>query len=102
MSDREVLIGILVEGPCLTLEQLARACAVEPTWIVERVQAGHFPAMEGSADEWRFGAAALTRARRIRDLERAFDAVPELAALVADMLEEMDDLRATLRTRRIG
>ena len=29
----------------------------------------------------------------MHDLERDFDAVPELAALVADMLEEMDTLR---------
>lgn len=30
----------------------------------------------------------------MRQLERDFDAVPELAALVADLLEEMDSLRA--------
>ena len=30
----------------------------------------------------------------MRDIEREFDAAPELAALVADMLEEMDELRA--------
>jgi chaperone modulatory protein CbpM len=29
----------------------------------------------------------------MRELERDFDAVPELAALVADLLEEMDELR---------
>jgi chaperone modulatory protein CbpM len=33
----------------------------------------------------------------MRDIERSFDAAPELAALVADMLEEMDALRARLR-----
>jgi len=37
------------------------------------------------------------RARRMRRLERDFDAVPEMAALVADLLEEMDALRARLR-----
>lgn len=29
-------------------------------------------------------------------IERDFDAVPELAALVADLLEEMDELRVRL------
>jgi chaperone modulatory protein CbpM len=33
----------------------------------------------------------------MRQLEQDFDAVPELAALVADLLEEMDDLRTRLR-----
>lgn len=36
------------------------------------------------------------RARRMRQIESDFDAVPELAALVADLLEEMDVLRAKL------
>jgi chaperone modulatory protein CbpM len=35
-------------------------------------------------------------------LERDFDAVPELAALVADVLEEMDELRARLRRAGLG
>jgi chaperone modulatory protein CbpM len=32
----------------------------------------------------------------MRQVERDFDAVPELAALVADMLDEMDRLRERL------
>jgi len=41
---------------------------------------------------------ALQRARRMRQLERDFEAVPELAALVADLLEEMDVMRARLQS----
>jgi len=37
------------------------------------------------------------RVRRMREIERTYDAAPELAALVADMLEQMDDLRARLK-----
>jgi chaperone modulatory protein CbpM len=33
----------------------------------------------------------------MHDLERDFDAVPELAALVADLLEELDSLRERVR-----
>jgi chaperone modulatory protein CbpM len=33
----------------------------------------------------------------MRDIEREFEAAPELAALVADMLAEIDELRARLR-----
>ncbi|HEX7156410.1 MAG TPA: MerR family transcriptional regulator, partial [Burkholderiaceae bacterium] len=33
----------------------------------------------------------------IRRLERDFDAEPELAALVADLVEELETLRARLR-----
>ena len=46
---------------------------------------------------WRFDAIALRRVRSMVRLERDFDAVPELAALVADLEEEVQRLRAQLR-----
>ena len=52
--------------------------------------------------EWRFSGADLRRAQRMRALERDFEAAPELAALMADMLEEIDELRARLRRAGIG
>ena len=94
MTSPEVIVGIVLEDACLTLEQLAAACAVEPAWVVTRVTEGFFPAQGGAADEWRFTSTTLKRARRIRALERDFDAVPELAALVADLLDELDRLRS--------
>jgi chaperone modulatory protein CbpM len=97
MTDHDIIVGIALEGPCLTLDELAAACAVEPDWIVERVTEGLLPAAPGARTEWRFTSGALRRARRMREIERGFDAAPELAALVADMLEEMDQMRARLR-----
>lgn len=87
MSDKDLE---LLEG--LTLEQLCAACAIEQAWLLERVEAGLIPATQG-----RFAATALVRVRRMREIERTYDAAPELAALVADLLEEMDLLRARLR-----
>jgi chaperone modulatory protein CbpM len=101
MSERAVIVGIALEEPCLTLEQLAAACAVEREWLERLVREGFLDPMEGPAESWRFGAAAIHRARRIRRIERDFDAAPELAALVADMLEQIDLLRAELELRRI-
>lgn len=99
MTDHDIIVGIALEGACFTLEDLAAACAVEPEWLAQRVGEGLFPAPGGQAAEWRFTAASLRRARRMRDIEHAFEAPPELAALVADMLEEMDALRARLELR---
>ena len=96
MTERDVVIGIALEEACLTLEQLASACSVEAEWIVQRVDEGLLPMAQGSRTEWRFSPGELRRARRMRQIERDFEAVPELAALVADMLEEMDELRARL------
>ena len=97
MTEPDVLIGIALEEACLTLEQLAAACAVEPEWVVHHVREGLVPAPGGPAAEWRFSAATLRRARRLSAIERDFEAGPELAALFADLLEEMDEMKARLR-----
>jgi chaperone modulatory protein CbpM len=81
----------------LTLDELCAACALEREWLVVRVTEGLIPAEGGGASEWRFTTTTLTRVRRMREIERTYDAAPELAALVADMLEQMDDLRARLK-----
>jgi len=96
MRDEDILIGSLMEETWLTLEQVAAACTVEPAWLLLHLDEGLFPHAESVAGVWRFSGPALQRARRMRELERDFDAVPELAALVADLLEEMDELRERL------
>ena len=99
MSDPKIHVGVLMEDACLTLEQFAAVCAVERAWVVQHVSEGLVPAEQGPAEEWRFSSAAVRRARRMRELERDFDAVPELAALFADLLEEMEAMRAELSRR---
>jgi chaperone modulatory protein CbpM len=85
-----------------TLEELCSACALEREWLVLRVREGLIPATEVGGSEWRFTSATLARVRRMRDIERTYDAAPELAALAADMLEEIDRLRARLRRAGIS
>jgi chaperone modulatory protein CbpM len=96
VRDDEILIGSLMEESWLTIEQLAAACKVEAEWLTRHIDEGLFPNVECVSGIWRFSGAALMRARRMRQLERDFDAAPELAALVADLLDEMDQLRARL------
>lgn len=97
MRDDDILAGSLMEASWLTLEQVAAACSVEPAWLICHIEEGLFPHVESVAGTWRFSGTSLLRARRMRQLERDFDAVPELAALMADLLEEVDRLRAQIR-----
>ena len=92
MSNEEIL-----EGACLTLEQLCAAAALDRDWLVRHVEEGLIPASGTLVAEWRFSVVHVTRARRMHEIERAYEAAPELAALVADLLEEMDELRARIR-----
>jgi len=73
----------------ISLDELTVVCAVSAEWVRERVGEGLLPE--------RFDTLAVRRARRMIALERDFDAAPELAALMADLLEELDALRARLR-----
>jgi chaperone modulatory protein CbpM len=87
----------------LTLDELCRAVAVDAGWVVRRIEAGLIAApADGAPQSWHFDAVALTRVRRMVRIERDFDAVPELAALVADLAEEVVALRCALRRSRGG
>lgn len=97
MRYDDVQIGTLLEDACLTLEQLSRACAVPPDWVIEHVREGLIAALGETPSAWRFSSRDLARARQMLRFERDFDAAPELAALVADLFEELDELRARLR-----
>ncbi|RPH61931.1 MAG: MerR family transcriptional regulator, partial [Burkholderiales bacterium] len=98
MTRGDVLTGVVLDEAMLTLEELARACAVEPRWVEMRVEAGLLSCAGGAAGHWRFASAELVRARRMAALERDFDANEELAALVADLIDEVQRLRAQLQS----
>lgn len=90
------LAELLDEQPRLTLEDLARTCCMGPDWVVERLEAGLLQG-EQAGGHWRFSSASVVRARRLARLESTFDADPELAALTADLIEEVTALRQRLR-----
>lgn len=93
MRDDEILTGTLIEDSWITLEQAAMLCAVDSDWLLRHIDEGLLPQAASVAGVWRFTTATIRRARRMRRLERDFDAVPELAALMADALEELDRQR---------
>jgi len=97
MGDDDVLIGAVLDDACLTLEELASACSVGPEWVIHQVEEGALVGRGHAMVDWRFTSRDLVRVRHIRAVERDFDAVPELAALVADLLDEVERLRARLR-----
>lgn len=97
MNDEDIASGELIDEAALTLEELARACSVESEWVVERVESGLLADGSRYVASWRFTSHDLTRARRMRQLECTFEAEPELAALVADLLEDVEYLKGRLR-----
>ena len=96
--ENEILTGSVVgdEG-VLALEELARACGTEAEWIVELVAVGVLAPQGRETPDWRFRAADLTCARRVARLQRDFGATIESAAVMIDLLHQIDQLRARLR-----
>lgn len=95
MNDNHI-IATIMEDSWLTMEQLARICNVDQHWLQQHLEAGLFPHASCLAETWRFSNHCILRAKRMYQLERDFDAVPELAALMADMQDEIAALRAQL------
>lgn len=99
-ASRSSVVHASLDDGLFDLDTLCRATAVSPDWVVERVESGLLRTAGGHVvAQWRFDAVALRRVRQMKRVERDFDAVPELAALVSDLLDEVAALRAQLRRR---
>jgi len=90
--------GDIPGSAAFTVEDFARACGMAPTWVEERVADGILQ-VDLDSGQWRFDSITLVRARRIAHLEITFDADPQLAALTADLIDEVARLRSRLMLR---
>jgi hypothetical protein len=94
----KVLEGVLLDEVYnLTLAELSRACGMHAEWLAELVEEGILEPSGRSPYEWRFPAPALQRARVVRNLQRDLGVNLAGAALVLDLLDEVERLRARLR-----
>lgn len=87
----ERTVEVLIDDDGLSCEELARTCEVSIEWIERHVASGLLES-EATAT-MRFTSVQLLRARRLADIERTFEANEELAALVVDLIEEVERLR---------
>lgn len=103
MPLEEIIEGVPLERRALTLDELARACAVEPEWVLHRVQSGILLGRLGGPEEaLQFTSVDLVRARRLVQVERDFDANEDLAALVVDLVDEVRRLKSRLRAAGVA
>ena len=98
---------LIVSGVCLgeqawlELAEFARACGVEVEFVRTLVDEGLVqPAPD--APHWSFGGDELARVRRILRLQRDFEANLQSVAVMLDLLDEIDRLRASLRREGIS
>ena len=95
------LIGtILEEEVVLSLGELSRAARLSSDRIVELVEEGVVEPIGGEPGAWRFRGACLQRIRCARRLETDLGVNSAGIALVLDLLDEVERLRATIE--RLG
>ena len=100
MRQQDDPIEAIPEENGLTLEELSAICTVQTDWLILHIEEGFLEPLTDNQNKWRFTSANLIRVRRILELERDFEAAAELAALVADLQEEIAKLK--LRLYRAG
>ena len=95
---KKTVTGILLDDESeLSLGDLSRACRVHADWIIELVEEGIIEPSGQDTAHWRFSGTCLTRARTVLRLQQDLDVNLSGAALVLDLLEEIETLRTRLR-----
>jgi chaperone modulatory protein CbpM len=96
MNTTTVAIGVCVaDEHALDLEALAAACGADAEFVRLLVDEGLVqPVAQQPA--WRFSGEALARVRRIRRLQRDFEANLQSVAVMLELIDEIERLRAAL------
>jgi chaperone modulatory protein CbpM len=94
-----VHIGTVIEEDSLTLGQLCRACGVHADWVIGLVDEGIIEPQGDDMRLWRFSGASLVRARSALRIQRDLGVNLAGIALILDLVEELENLRAHLKTQ---
>jgi chaperone modulatory protein CbpM len=102
MSTSPFAVGVCVaDDHALGLDTFAAACGTDVDTIRLLVDEGLVrPAVD--RPEWRFGGEEIARVRRIRRLQRDFEANLQCVAVMLDLMNEIERLRAQLQRAGIA
>jgi chaperone modulatory protein CbpM len=106
MNTTTTVVAVCLVGEhTLDLETFALTTGADVGVIQQLVDEGLLMPATTSADtppQWRFDGEALARARRILRLQRDFDANLQCVAVMLQLLDEIESLRAQLRRAGIA
>ena len=90
--------GIILEETQLTLAEISRGCAVHAECIVELVEEGVLAPVGADPRQWRFDGTHLRRASIALRLQQDLGVNLAGVALALQLLDEVNELRARLKT----
>jgi chaperone modulatory protein CbpM len=82
----------VIDGEMLHADDIARICCVTTHWVHTRIEQEILHAVMRDGTYY-FSSQMLYRAKQVANIEHQYDADPQLAALVADLVEEVRALR---------
>ena len=102
MNTSSVAIGVcLIDEHALELEAFAAACGTEAEFVRLLVDEGLLQPV-ALQPAWRFGGEELARVRRICRLQRDFEANLQSVAVMLELIDEIEHLRAQLQRAGIA
>lgn len=96
MTTKVITGLVLDEESTLTLAELSRACMMHAEWISDLVDEGILEPYEHEAAHWYFSGSSLKRAHTVKRLQMDLGVNLAGAALILDLIEENELLRARL------
>lgn len=95
MSNEVIISSVIVldDNTRFTLLELCRLGQTSAEWVIELVEEGVLEPEGSEIGDWRFGADALKRIQAVQRLQRDLRINLPGAALVLELLEEIEMLR---------
>ena len=94
---RHAVTGVLLdEQVYYSLKDVCHVCGCQTEWVVALVEQGVLHPTGGARQTWQFPGSSLHTAMKARRLQRDLDLNLSSIALVLDLLEEIESLRARL------
>ena len=102
MNTSSIAIGVcLIDEHALELEAFAEACGTESEFVRLLVDEGLVQPV-ALQPAWRFGGEELARVRRICRLQRDFEANLQSVAVMMELIDKIEHLRAQLQRAGIS
>ena len=102
MNTSSIAIGVcLIDEHALELEAFAAACGTESEFVRLLVDEGLVQPV-ALQPAWRFGGEELARVRRICRLQRDFEANLQSVAVMMELIDKIEHLRAQLQRAGIS